>query len=213
MVFKVVYKWHHALCAFPSVQTPSLVRRVCRVSPEDIVKCEEKFSKSKKVHQTVRHVAQKHGIKVDALNNSVIWPLYRKYGHALDALKVWHYGVFGGKDSLRLSFPDVVQPVSSPAGSWGDGSQQVPLGPVKPTVLASRSSSDQPVAVGLVNACSLRFCSLTRRLASSARAVSTRTPGTDKALPKAERRSVGFHVVVLAAAFFSNHHRQSSLVW
>ncbi|PFH34270.1 eukaryotic initiation factor-2, alpha subunit [Besnoitia besnoiti] len=58
-----------------------------RVSPEDIVKCEEKFSKSKKVHQTVRHVAQKHGMKVDDLNRSVIWPLYRKYGHALDALK------------------------------------------------------------------------------------------------------------------------------
>ncbi|KEP66050.1 UNVERIFIED_CONTAM: eukaryotic initiation factor-2, alpha subunit [Hammondia hammondi] len=58
-----------------------------RVSPEDIVKCEEKFSKSKKVHQTVRHAAQKHGMKVDDLNRSVIWPLYRKYGHALDALK------------------------------------------------------------------------------------------------------------------------------
>eukprot|EP00921_Rhytidocystis_pertsovi_P026270 GHVQ01042371.1.p2 GENE.GHVQ01042371.1~~GHVQ01042371.1.p2 ORF type:complete len:351 (+),score=73.77 GHVQ01042371.1:129-1181(+) len=58
-----------------------------RVSPEDLVTCEERFSKSKKVHKTVRHVAQKHGMRVDELNAKVIWPLYKKYGHALDALK------------------------------------------------------------------------------------------------------------------------------
>ncbi|EKX73965.1 eukaryotic translation initiation factor 2 alpha subunit, putative [Theileria equi strain WA] len=58
-----------------------------RVSPEDIVKCEEKFSKSKKVHQTVRHIAQKHGISVEELNKICIWPLYHTYPHALDALK------------------------------------------------------------------------------------------------------------------------------
>lgn len=58
-----------------------------RVSPEDIVKCEEKYSKSKKVHQTVRQVAMKHKITVEELNRKVIWPLYTKYGHALDALK------------------------------------------------------------------------------------------------------------------------------
>eukprot|EP00920_Eleutheroschizon_duboscqi_P014226 GHVT01033131.1.p1 GENE.GHVT01033131.1~~GHVT01033131.1.p1 ORF type:complete len:328 (+),score=33.56 GHVT01033131.1:154-1137(+) len=59
-----------------------------RVSPEDIIKCEERYSKAKKVHQCVRHVAQKNGIKVHELNAKVIWPLYRKYGHALDALKL-----------------------------------------------------------------------------------------------------------------------------
>lgn len=58
------------------------------MSPEDIVKCEERYSKGKKVHQTVRHVALKHGLRVDELNAKVIWPLYKKYGHALDALKV-----------------------------------------------------------------------------------------------------------------------------
>lgn len=58
-----------------------------RVSPKDILKCEEKFSKSKKVHQTVRHVAQKHNMTVEELNRRAIWPLYKKYGHALDALK------------------------------------------------------------------------------------------------------------------------------
>ncbi|SOV13229.1 eukaryotic translation initiation factor 2 alpha subunit, putative [Plasmodium sp. gorilla clade G2] len=58
-----------------------------RVSPKDIIKCEEKFSKSKKVHQTVRHVAKEHGITVEELNEKAIWPLYERYGHALDALK------------------------------------------------------------------------------------------------------------------------------
>ncbi|GFE54100.1 eukaryotic translation initiation factor 2 alpha [Babesia ovis] len=58
-----------------------------RVSPEDIIKCEEKFSKAKKVHQTVRHIAQKHNITVEELNRICIWPLYQRYHHALDALK------------------------------------------------------------------------------------------------------------------------------
>eukprot|EP00382_Lankesteria_abbotti_P002996 CAMPEP_0113845880 /NCGR_PEP_ID=MMETSP0372-20130328/998_1 /TAXON_ID=340204 /ORGANISM="Lankesteria abbotti" /LENGTH=334 /DNA_ID=CAMNT_0000814963 /DNA_START=71 /DNA_END=1075 /DNA_ORIENTATION=+ /assembly_acc=CAM_ASM_000359 len=58
-----------------------------RVSHEDIAKCEDKFSKSKKVHQTVRHVAQKHNISMEVLNQQVVWPLYKKYDHALDALK------------------------------------------------------------------------------------------------------------------------------
>lgn len=72
-----------------------------RVSPEDIVKCEERYSKGKKVHQTVRHVALKHGLRVDELNAKVIWPLYKKYGHALDALKAAAMDpdeVFGGLD-------------------------------------------------------------------------------------------------------------------
>ncbi|KAF8821648.1 eukaryotic initiation factor-2, alpha subunit [Cardiosporidium cionae] len=58
-----------------------------RVSPEDIVKCEERFLKSKKVHQTINHVAQRNGIKVEELNRKITWPLYKKYGHAFDALK------------------------------------------------------------------------------------------------------------------------------
>ncbi|CDJ60584.1 eukaryotic translation initiation factor 2 alpha subunit, putative [Eimeria maxima] len=72
-----------------------------RVSPEDIVKCEERYSKGKKVHQTVRHVALKHNLRVDELNAKVIWPLYKKYGHALDALKAAAIDpdeVFGGLD-------------------------------------------------------------------------------------------------------------------
>lgn len=58
-----------------------------RVSPEDVVRCEERFSKSKKVHQIMCHVAQKHEICVDQLNMAITWPLQKLYGHALDAFK------------------------------------------------------------------------------------------------------------------------------
>ncbi|EEA06185.1 eukaryotic translation initiation factor 2 alpha subunit family protein [Cryptosporidium muris RN66] len=58
-----------------------------RVNPEDVERCEEKFSKMKKVYQTVRHIAQREGISVEELSKKLIWPLHKKYGHALDALK------------------------------------------------------------------------------------------------------------------------------
>ncbi|KAK6589459.1 eukaryotic translation initiation factor 2 alpha subunit [Cryptosporidium xiaoi] len=58
-----------------------------RVNPEDVEKCEEKYSKMKRVYQTVRHIAQKEGVSVEELSEKLIWPLHKKYGHALDALK------------------------------------------------------------------------------------------------------------------------------
>ncbi|KAK9451061.1 eukaryotic translation initiation factor 2 alpha subunit-domain-containing protein [Limtongia smithiae] len=59
-----------------------------RVSAEDIVKCEEKFNKSKAVHSILRHVAEKSSIPLEELYSSIGWPLYRKYGHAYDAFKI-----------------------------------------------------------------------------------------------------------------------------
>lgn len=75
-----------------------------RVSVEDIEKCEERFSKSKRVHQIICHISQvclfvisiililsslqKYRIKVEDLNKQITWPLHKKYGHALDAFKV-----------------------------------------------------------------------------------------------------------------------------
>ncbi|CDI74439.1 eukaryotic translation initiation factor 2 alpha subunit, putative [Eimeria praecox] len=85
-----------------------------RVSPEDIVKCEERYSKGKKVHQTVRHVALKHGLRVDELNAKVIWPLYKKYGHALDALKAAALDpdeVFGGLDVAEEVKQSLIQDI------------------------------------------------------------------------------------------------------
>ena len=59
-----------------------------RVSPEDVVKCEERFNKSKAVHSIMRHVAEKTNVPLEELYTSFGWPLYKKYGHAYDAFKI-----------------------------------------------------------------------------------------------------------------------------
>jgi len=59
-----------------------------RVSPEDIVKCEERYNKSKMVHSLLRHVAEKTLTPIQSLYESIAWPLMDRYGHALDALKL-----------------------------------------------------------------------------------------------------------------------------
>jgi translation initiation factor 2 subunit 1 len=59
-----------------------------RVSPEDIVKCEEKYNKSKMVHSIMRHVAEKTETPIEELYQNIAWPLNKKYGHAVDAFKL-----------------------------------------------------------------------------------------------------------------------------
>lgn len=56
-----------------------------RVSPDDVIKCEERYNKAKAVHSVLRHVADQHGIWLEDLYKKVGWPLYRKHGHAFDA--------------------------------------------------------------------------------------------------------------------------------
>jgi translation initiation factor 2 subunit 1 len=60
-----------------------------RVDPEDVGKCEERFNKAKSVHSVLRHVAGLKGLKLETLYQQVGWPLYRKYGHAYDAFKLF----------------------------------------------------------------------------------------------------------------------------
>jgi len=59
-----------------------------RVSPEDVVKCEERYNKSKMVHSIMRHVAEKTGTPLEELYADIGWPLNKKYGHAIDAFKL-----------------------------------------------------------------------------------------------------------------------------
>jgi len=59
-----------------------------RVSPEDIIKCEERYNKSKMVHSILRHVAEKTKTPIEQLYESIGWPLNKVYGHALDAFKL-----------------------------------------------------------------------------------------------------------------------------
>jgi len=46
-----------------------------RVSPEDIIKCEERYNKSKMVHSILRHVAEKTNMPIEELYSSIAWVL------------------------------------------------------------------------------------------------------------------------------------------
>ena len=58
-----------------------------RVSATDIVKCEERYNKSKAVHSIMSTVAKKENKDLEILYEQLAWPLYAKYGHAYDAFK------------------------------------------------------------------------------------------------------------------------------
>lgn len=59
-----------------------------RVSPEDILKCEERYNKSKMAHSILRHVAEKTQVPILTLYETIGWPLNKKYGHSIDAFKL-----------------------------------------------------------------------------------------------------------------------------
>ncbi|KAI1143003.1 translation initiation factor 2, alpha subunit [Hypoxylon sp. FL0543] len=74
-----------------------------RVSPEDIVKCEERYNKSKMVHSIMRHVAEKTQTPIEKLYETIAWPLNKKYGHSIDAFK------------LSITNPDVWSDITFPS--------------------------------------------------------------------------------------------------
>jgi len=59
-----------------------------RVSPEEVVKCEERYNKSKAVHSIMRHVSETMQRNIEELYVQFAWPLYQKFGHAYDAFKM-----------------------------------------------------------------------------------------------------------------------------
>ena len=58
------------------------------MSPEDIVKCEERYNKAKMTHSIMRHVAEKTLVPLETLYETIGWPLNNKFGHAIDAFKL-----------------------------------------------------------------------------------------------------------------------------
>ena len=85
-----------------------------RVSAEDIVRCEERYNKSKSVHSIMRHVAEKTKTPIEDLYQDIGWPLNKKYGHANDAFKlsitnpdVWNDVVFPS-DVVKNEFHDYI---------------------------------------------------------------------------------------------------------
>jgi len=79
-----------------------------RVSAEDIVKCDERYNKSKAVHSILRHCAEKFTIPLETLYQTIGWPLSRKYGHAYDAFKlsITDSTIF---DAVEAPSPDVLE--------------------------------------------------------------------------------------------------------
>jgi translation initiation factor 2 subunit 1 len=59
-----------------------------RVSPEDVIRAEEKFSKTKAVHTIMRHVSSVCKVRLEELYQQFGWDLYKKFGHAYDAFKL-----------------------------------------------------------------------------------------------------------------------------
>lgn len=82
-----------------------------RVSAEDVVRCEERYNKSKMVHSIMRHVAEKTNTPLEELYEAIAWPLNKKFGHSIDAFKlsitnpeVWNDVTFpseAAKDELK----------------------------------------------------------------------------------------------------------------
>lgn len=79
---------HRALLANDKYITGYIDLSKRRVSADDVVKCEEKFNKSKAVHSIMRHVAEKTETDLEKVNELIAWPLYDKFGHAYDAFKL-----------------------------------------------------------------------------------------------------------------------------
>jgi translation initiation factor 2 subunit 1 len=59
-----------------------------QVTAENISECEKKFQKAKSVNNILRHVAQTTSTDIEKLYETIGWPLYEKYEHALDAFKI-----------------------------------------------------------------------------------------------------------------------------
>lgn len=58
------------------------------MSPEDVLKCEERYSKSRAVNSIVSHVSHKLDHPIEDIYEKVVWPLDRVYGHSYDAFKL-----------------------------------------------------------------------------------------------------------------------------
>ncbi|KAK6201467.1 eukaryotic translation initiation factor 2 alpha subunit [Scheffersomyces amazonensis] len=74
-----------------------------RVSAEDIVKCDERYNKSKAVHSILRHCAEKFNVSLETLYQTIGWPLSRKFGHAYDAFK------------LSITDPTIFEEIEAPS--------------------------------------------------------------------------------------------------
>jgi len=70
----------------------------CKVSTEDAIKCEERYTKSKTVHNIMNHIADTLHFDLEVLYNNFCWDLYKKYDHACDAFRL----IASDKTNLKI---------------------------------------------------------------------------------------------------------------
>lgn len=59
-----------------------------RVVAEAVAQANQKYVKSKAVHSIVHHVSETVGVYMIQIYEGFVWDLYKRYGHAYDALKL-----------------------------------------------------------------------------------------------------------------------------
>jgi translation initiation factor 2 subunit 1 len=59
-----------------------------QVNPDDVLLCENRYTKAKTVHSVMNRCAQQFNTTIEDVYERIGWPLYRKYGHAHIAFKL-----------------------------------------------------------------------------------------------------------------------------
>lgn len=76
-----------------------------RVTPDDVIKCEERYNRAKGVNSIVYHVAQQTGKSMMEVNEQVMWPLARQHKTAYEGLRL---AMTDDKVLAQLNLPDDV---------------------------------------------------------------------------------------------------------
>jgi translation initiation factor 2 subunit 1 len=69
-----------------------------RVTPADMQICKERFSKSKQVNDILKSVLMKTNGEMKHLYEKIVYPMHKRYGHALDGFRV----LVGNPDKITL---------------------------------------------------------------------------------------------------------------
>ena len=73
------------------------------VSPDKIKKYKKKFEKSKKVENIVKLLSVQTNKTMEYLYKNIIWPLYKQYEHAYDALQLFLNGDNTIFDNIKIT--------------------------------------------------------------------------------------------------------------
>lgn len=73
------------------------------VTTKNLVKCEQKWNKSKIVQNIISHISDMCSVPIIDIHKLITWKLYEKYGHAYDAFRMYLYDPFSVPEIDKLS--------------------------------------------------------------------------------------------------------------